>query len=177
MMQILLTGGSASGKSTYAEKIALNLPPPHYYIATMRKYDDERLEKVKQHQKMRAGKGFITIEKETDLDEIILPQKGTVLLECLCNLTANEMFDHEGRISDVFDKILTSVESLAAQSSAIIIVTNDVGSDGGGYDQGTEEYIRTIGRLNSELAQRSDYVFELISGIALPLKGDLYGIA
>ncbi len=176
-MQILLTGGSASGKSTYAEKLALHFPPPHYYIATMRIFDDEGLEKVKQHRLMREGKGFHTIEKDVDLAEIVLPQTGTVLLECLCNLTANEMFDQDGGIRDVFEKILAAIKSLADKSSAIIIVTNDVGSDGGCYDQGTKEYIQVIGRLNSELAKRSDHVAELVCGIALPLKGDLNEMA
>ena len=42
------------------------------------------------------GKGFETIERYTDLSGLELPKEGVALLECLSNLTANEMFEPEG---------------------------------------------------------------------------------
>lgn len=172
-MRILLTGGSACGKSTYAETLAVRLAAPRYYIATMRIFDDESQKKVDQHRKMRKTKNFITIERDTDIHLIRLPQRSTVLLECMCNLTANEMFDNYGNITDVYDKIISGIESLASQCENLIVVTNDVGSDGGEYNAGTREYIKTLGRLNISLAQRFDCVYELVCGIPLVLKGRL----
>ncbi len=172
-MRILLTGGSACGKSTYAEKLAMSFPLPRYYIATMRVYDEESREKVARHRQMRNTKNFITIERDTDIHLIRLPRPGTVLLECMCNLTANEMFDHYGNITDVYGKIIYGIESLASQCENIIVVTNDVGSDGGKYDEGTREYIRTLGKLNISLAERSDCVYEMVCGIPVVLKGRL----
>ena len=57
-MRILLTGGSACGKSTYAETLAVRLAAPRYYIATMRIFDDESQKKVDQHRKMRKTKNL-----------------------------------------------------------------------------------------------------------------------
>ena len=108
-MKILLTGGSACGKSTFAEQLAVGFPGPRYYIATMRAYDEECLRKIDRHRALRAGKGFETIEKQTDLDEIVLPGRGTALLECMCNLTANEMFDDEGNMMDPYGAVMEGV--------------------------------------------------------------------
>ena len=172
-MKILLTGGSACGKSTFAERLAVQLPGPRYYIATMRPYDEECLRKIARHRRLRAGKGFETIERQTDLEKIVLPRRGTALLECMCNLTANEMFDDEGNIRDVYGHILKGVAALAAQCEHLIVVTNDVGADRGPYSRETVEYIRLLGRLNRALAREADCVCELVCGIPLLWKGEL----
>jgi len=65
------------------------------------------------------------------------------------------------------------VRALRAQCAHLIVVTNDVGSDGGGYDELTERYIETLGRVNRRLAAEADTVCELVCGIPLPLKGAL----
>ena len=63
-MLILLTGGSACGKSSYGEKLAVLGPKPLYYIAAMQPYDDECLKKIARHRELRKDKGFLTIERE-----------------------------------------------------------------------------------------------------------------
>lgn len=172
-MRILLTGGSASGKSTYAEKLSLLLPPPHYYIATMEVTDEEARRKVVRHQQMREGKGFITIEKPKDLGRLHFDEPGTILVECLCNLLANEMFDGEGRILDVYNKILDDLEQLEKRSRHLILVTNEVGSDGYPYTSETQAYIQLLGRLNRAFASRFETLAELTAGIPIALKGEL----
>lgn len=170
-MNILLTGGSACGKSFYAELLATQCPGPRYYVATMRPYGPESLEKIARHRAMRSAKGFDTIECYESLETIRLPRRGTALLECMCNLTANEMFDEAGVCRDAYADILAGVESLKKQCEHLIVVTNDVGSDGGTYDRDTRRYVETLGRLNMALASRFDTVLELVCGIPIPRKG------
>ena len=172
-MRILLTGGSGCGKSTYAERLARSLPAPRYYIATMRPYDVECLIKIDRHRQQREDGGFITIERQTDVGGIVFPARGTALLECMCNLLANEMFDESGNERDVYDKILADIDALSQRCETLIVVTNEVGSDGGNYDASTARYIQTLGRLNCALAARFDAVAELVCGIPLVLKGQL----
>ena len=172
-MRILLTGGSACGKSTFAEKLCTGLPEPRFYIATMRPYDDECEKKIARHRELRRFKGFTTVEQYTDMQSVKLPSGCTALLECMCNLTANEMFDGQGQICDAYDKILSGIEVLEAQCGELIVVTNEVGADVRGYDAGTVRYIETLGRLNIALAERFDCVCELVCGIPLILKGEL----
>ena len=169
-MKILLTGGSGCGKSSFAESLVMKLPLPRWYVATMQPYGSESEAKIARHRAMRAAKGFETIESQTDVGKIDLPHGGTVLLECLCNLTANEMFDEKGACSDPTERVLAGVEALAAQCDDLVVVTNDVGSDGGGYDPLTQRYVEVVGRINAALSQRADQVFELVCGIPIRLK-------
>jgi len=170
-MFYLLTGGSGCGKSAFAEQLLLTLPAPRYYIATMIPYGEEGAMRVQRHIKLREGKGFIAREKYTGMDSLILPQRGSALLECMCNLTANEMFEPEGAGEDAEEAILRGIDSLRAQLDSLIIVTNDVGSGGQDYGEGTLRYMRTLGRLNRLLARKADAVAELAAGIPLWLKG------
>ena len=173
-MIILLTGGSACGKSTYGEALAIKYPLPRYYIAAMEPYGEESRLRIARHREMRREKGFTTIERYIDLAHLELPQKGGVaLLECLCNLTANEMFRPDGAGADTIKAVLDGIENLAAQCAVLIVITNDVGSGGDdGFDESTLEYIRTLGEINRLAAAHADSVAELVCGIPLMLKGE-----
>jgi len=176
-MMILLTGGAACGKSSYAEDIAVSCPGPRYYVATMQPYGSEGQAKIERHRRLRAGKGFETIERYTDLAGLSLPERGTVLLECLGNLAANEMFDVQGNMRDPFEDIMRGLASLKAQCDTLIVITNEVGRDVNAYGEGTLAYIKTLGRLNSAAAAQADCVMELVCGIPLVLKGSAPNIS
>ena len=91
-MLIMVTGGSGSGKSEFAERCCMELcPGEKIYIATMQPFGKEGAARIQRHKKLRAGKHFQTVECYTDLEKLILNAQ-TTLLECLSNLTANEMF-------------------------------------------------------------------------------------
>lgn len=73
----LVTGGSGSGKSEYAENwlTGRNKKDGTYiYIATMQPYTEETMKKIERHHRLRAGKGFRTLEKYTDLSELEIPK-------------------------------------------------------------------------------------------------------
>ena len=172
-MLILLTGGSACGKSTYGEKLAVQGPQPLYYIAAMQPYDDECLKKIARHREVRRDKGFETIERYTGVDTLELPQKGgTALLECLCNLTANEMYIQPENPVDPVETVVAGVENLRRQTDTLIVITNDVGSDNEEYSDETRSYICALGKINTRVAQMADHVYELVAGIPLCLKGE-----
>lgn len=171
-MTTLITGGSKCGKSSYAEKILDIFCGRKLYIATMIPYGEEAHTAIERHRKIRAGKGFETVEKYTDIDEIVLPENCAVLLECMANLCANEMFRND-KITDPTDKILRGIEAMSRKAKQLVIVTNNVGCDGIKYDSGTAEYIEILGEINCGLAEISDNVIECVYGIPLPLKGEL----
>lgn len=102
-MIYLVTGGSGSGKSAYAEELVMQSGnEKRYYIATMEVFGEEGKKKVERHRKLREGKGMITIECPLNLSSLVLEEwegevdgKVTVLLECMTNLSANELFSRE----------------------------------------------------------------------------------
>ncbi len=172
-MLILLTGGSACGKSAYGEKLAVQGPKPLHYIAAMQPYDDECLQKIARHRELRRNKGFETIERYTGVDTLQLPQKGgTALLECLCNLTANEMYIQLDMPVNPVEKVVAGVENLHRQTDTLIVITNDVGSDNEDYSDETRAYIRYLGEINARVAAMADQVYELVAGIPICLKGE-----
>ena len=92
-MLYLVTGGSGSGKSEYAENLAVSLKKENLiYIATMFPFDDESLKKIERHKIMRKNKGFLTKECYKNLGDISIYKNSTVLLDCMSNLVANEMY-------------------------------------------------------------------------------------
>ncbi|HPR40579.1 MAG TPA: bifunctional adenosylcobinamide kinase/adenosylcobinamide-phosphate guanylyltransferase [Oscillospiraceae bacterium] len=173
-MMILLTGGSGCGKSSFAEKLLLRLPAPRYYLAAMRPYSEEILQKIGLHQEERAAAGIQTFDRYTDLTGLVLPERGTALLECVCNLTSNEMFDEDRNVHDPSTAVISGVESLEKQCGTLIVVTNEVGGDKSeDYDEATKAYIRVLGAVNAALAERADTVCEIVCGIPVMLKGML----
>lgn len=171
-MITLITGGSKCGKSRLAEKIAESSGKRKIYIATMQPYGEEAYAAIERHRKIRAGKGYETIEKYTDLHEISIPENCAVLLECAGNLCANEMF-RNGEIIRPADSIAGSILDIGKKAEELIVVTNQVGSDGVSYDEGTAEYIRQLGRINLLVARGADCVVECVYGIPVVLKGAL----
>ena len=69
----LVTGGSGSGKSAYAEKLVTEQykGDSKYYIATMQVYDEEGKARIERHRQMRSGKGFTTIEQPACIEEAL----------------------------------------------------------------------------------------------------------
>lgn len=172
----LILGGSGSGKSAYAEDYLLRAAGDKnkYYIATMQIRDAEMQAKVDRHHRLRQGKGFTTIEQPTELEQAVLQMEpaGAVLLECMSNLTANEMFSGEQPVDRqmVITKILQGMEGLRKQADPLVIVTNNVFEDGMIYDDSTMEYIEALGRINERLAAEADEVVEVIAGIPQRIK-------
>ena len=172
-MITLILGGGGSGKSAYAESLVVaNGAENRYYLATMATTDEESLRRIHRHQEMRRGKGFETIECPVRLEEIFLPQKGDILLECMSNLVANELFEPNGRREHTAERIMEGVLSLEKQASHLFIVSNNVFEDGLNYPGDTENYLRILAEVNYRIAERASVVIESVQGIPLYLKAD-----
>ena len=196
-MLYIVTGGSGSGKSEYAEQTAVQCRNRTggtlWYLATMRIWDDEGRKRVERHRRMRAAKGFETIERYTGLETLELretfeelnpagldaeqetdslkywesrrvAQKQVLLLECMSNIVLNEFYDQENGAEE---RILQGIKHLQKQCGDLIIVTNEIFSDGVTYEPESERYIELLGRINRELGQMADSVTEVVYGIPL----------
>lgn len=168
-MFILICGTSGSGKSFYAEERLKNFTTSKkFYIAAAKIYDAEMKERVKRHQEMRKNKGFITIEKSFDLGEIEIEKNSSALIEALTTWLANEMFEKKNK--NPLEKILRDFHILKAKCENIILVSDDIFSDGVIYDDLTENYIKTLAELTKKFANEADEVIECFAGLPVRLK-------
>lgn len=172
-MLMLVTGGSGSGKSEFAENIAVSCGSDNLiYIATMFPYDEEAFKKVERHKIMRKDKNFSTIECFTNLKKISLPKGTTVLLDCMSNLVANEMYQRDGAKELTFECVLDGVKSIKNEADNFIIVTNEIFSDGIEYDVETEKYLSNLGRINEAIGNIADKIVEVVYTIPIYQKGE-----
>ena len=168
---VTVTGGSGSGKSAFAEEQILKFPEKNrLYIATMVCFDEESRQRLKRHRKMRKEKHFDTPECPTDLVHVRIPKDTAVLLECMSNLAANEVFSPEGAKEHAYEAICDGILHLKEQAADVCVVTNEIFSDGMVYDKETENYQRLLGRINAYLAEISDVCYEVVYGIPLRIK-------
>ena len=190
-MILLVTGGSGSGKSEYGEmRVTASGLPQRYYVATMKVWGREDEQKVERHRKLRQGKGFRTIEAPEALHQVRIwdsAENTVILLECMTNLAANELFSgeqdwenltsaqwKERRVS-VRERILEGICCLKSQCALLVVITGQVDQDGGEYDQGTQTYIRLLGELNCLIAAMAEEAVEVVAGIPIILKGEKGG--
>ena len=169
-MLALILGGAASGKSEYAERLALSLPGPHLYLATMEPWSEEGQARVRKHRSARRGRGFRTVERYVDIAGLTLPPKAGVLLEDLGNLTANELFRPDGGGEDAVAAGLAHLEKTCRN---LIVVSNEIFSGGQDYGEDTVHYLQTLAGLHRELAAKADLVVELVCGLPDVWKGEL----
>lgn len=164
-MHIFLTGPSASGKSALAEALAAALAreknSPLVYLATMSARDPGSLRRVARHRAQRAGKGFETIERPLALAGLPLPAGAAVLLEDLGNLCANEFFAPGGGGEAA---LLAGLESLFSRVDDLVVVGNEVFSDGAAWGPEMTGYLTALARAQRACAAWADAAGEVSSG-------------
>ena len=187
-MLAYITGGASCGKSTAAEELCLTLGEPRVYLAAMRPFGEEGARRVRKHRAQRAGKGFRTLECYEGFDAVLADEglaDATVLLECLGNVVANELFSEEGSEPGVVEgvesgvpaqapsacaRIVGNLEALADRCAHLVVVGNEVGADGVEYEVETRHYQQVLGDVACALTQHCDLVVESVAGVPVVLK-------
>ena len=179
---ILCSGGARSGKSEFAEQLALSLKGRKAYVATGQAFDDEMKDRIKKH-KLRRGKEWITFEIPLHLHENweqIKNVSDVILIDCLTMFTSNHVFAH-GDINTQEDAnciesiILKELRLLLQEinnsnNKTVIFVTNEIGL-GIVPENKLARYFRDItGRVNREVASAANKMYLTISGVTIELK-------
>ena len=178
-MMVLVVGGASSGKSEYAETLLMKLSKgaPKTYLATMESSSDAAKTRIKNHVRRREGRGFDLLEQEKNISSAADVCHKNVLLECLPTLVSNEMFENgpDGFKfhPEVSDRIFEDVMSLNESTDNLVIVSNDVFSDGKVYDEMTEKYISGLGELSCKIAACADAVVYMTAGLPEMIKGEI----
>lgn len=183
----VVTGGSGSGKSAFAEELickyhlesrADGLAGNLIYVATMIPYGEETMQKIHRHQMMREKKGFFTMECYIGLESLSKSEffqkdhgKPCILLECMSNLTANEIYGPDGAGVYTAERILQGIKDLRQVSCHLVIVTNEVCSDSAEDSKEMKFYKQVLSKVNLEMAEMADGVTEVVYGIPVTVKG------
>jgi adenosylcobinamide kinase/adenosylcobinamide-phosphate guanylyltransferase len=179
---ILVLGGSRSGKSEYAEKIAVDTNKRVAYIATAAICDEEMAARVRLHRERRPG-NWVTVEEETDIPGVLAKygQGDVLLLDCAAVWITNLLLkqQHSDLEADAIKKEQHILEQVARISEAVgkgadlIVVSSEVGL---GlipeYPLG-RLFRDLVGKANQLLASKADSVFLLVAGIPMEIKRDL----
>lgn len=176
-MRVLVVGGAASGKSAYAERLAVHLAPVRTYVATMADDGLEAHARIERHRRQRASYGFRTIEvpdvralSTCARDE----QPGVMLLDDIGNLAAHALFAPDGTMADptrALDALSVRLDALASAYDHAVVVGNLVGCEGPYPYEGTQAWVRLVGALCCRLAASFDAVVEVVAGVPLVAKG------
>ena len=173
---ILITGGQRSGKSSYAERLALSLSENPVYMATARVWDDEFRERVRIHREKR-GSQWTNIEEETRLSKHDVAGR-VVLIDC-CTLWATNYFyeramaNGDESLPDVnatLEDLKAEFERFTAQDATFIFVTNEIGLGGTSDSAVQRRFTDLLGWLNQFIASRADEVVLMVSGINVKIK-------
>lgn len=178
-MKVLVVGGSGSGKSAFAERLCSDLSPTRTYLATMAPYGIEALRRIERHRRQRVDLDFSTIECIGTLAHkapSASASQGVALLDDVGNLVANALFAPDGSMADprnVRQRLLRELDTLGTQYRHVVVVGNEVGSEGPYADGPTQTWVRLTGSLCCALAANSDTVVEVVAGIPQIVKGAL----
>ena len=161
----LILGPNSSGKSKYAEELAVEAGENRVYLATMVPQNEENHQRIEKHREQRKGKSFRTIEAGWEIETLAVHPNEVVLLEDASNLLANGMFMHQADVEQALAQIL----ALAKKCRELIVVSIS-GLNPAGYDAETTRYIEELNWLNEQLLKAADRAFEMKDGRAEPLK-------
>lgn len=165
---ILVTGGQRSGKSEFAERLALKLSSSPVYIATAEALDDEMRRRVQVHQQ-RRGPEWSNIEERLfpgshDLDG------RTVLLDCVTMWCTNFFFHCGESADDALERIKAEYDRLIHHDATFIFVTAETGLGGISENPMQRHFTDLLSAVNRHIADTADEVYLLISGIDIKIK-------
>jgi adenosylcobinamide kinase / adenosylcobinamide-phosphate guanylyltransferase len=173
---VLITGGSRSGKSRYAQELAQESPGEKLFVATCPRVDGEMDERIRRHREDRAGRGWRTVEEEVDLEGVLRRETvEMVLVDCL-TLWINNLMYSSGREEDEIEeneiecRVKRLLSVCAEREGEVVFVTNEVGLGIVPENQLARRYRDLVGRCNQTLAAGADRVVFMVSGLPLALK-------
>ncbi len=165
---IVVTGGERSGKSSYAQKLALELSPNPVYLATARIWDEEFSQRVIRHQQER-GDEWSNIEEEKELSRHQLGGR-VIVIDCVTLWCTNWFYDLNSDVDKCLAEMKSEFDRFTSQDAVFIFVTNEIGMGGTSENELQRKFVNLQGWINQHIAAQADEVFLMVSGIPLKIK-------
>ena len=171
---VLITGGQRSGKSQYAERLALSLTDHPVYLATAHIWDEEFRQRVLVHQQ-RRGPQWTNIEEERALSRHDVSGR-VVVIDCITLWCTNFFFSpdkaewEQPSVDDALQALKAEFDRFTSQDATFIFVTNEIGSGGVSENAIQRRFTDLEGWMNQYVAARADEVVLMVSGIPVVIK-------
>ena len=182
MKSILIIGGARSGKSSFAQELALKLGEPVLFVATAMAGDEEMQHRIEEHQRTRSA-AWSTLEVTTHVGSQIFSKIGrarVVVVDCITLLVNNIFSQYSHQTDEQIDASLIEKEVIAEISELVeyinqieasfIIVTNEVGLGLVPTSRLGRLYRDLLGRANQLLAERADEIYLMVAGLPVKIK-------
>lgn len=167
----LVLGGARSGKSHYAEQLALATQKPRVYIATAQAVDQEMQDRIKHHQQRRDQNWTLVEEPMYLADRLkaIDCAGQVVLVDCLTVWMSNLLYAQDPDLQQ--RECLKLLELLPNLQSEIILVSNETGLGVVPLGEITRRFVDESGRLHQALGQICQHAVFCVAGFLMQLKG------
>lgn len=165
---ILITGGQRSGKSTYAQELALSLSANPVYLATSAVWDEEHRQRIERHKRDR-GPEWTNVEELTDIQNVDVSGR-VVVIDCVTLWATNFFMANDGDVEDTLNQLKERFIQFTAQGAIFIFVTNEIGLGGISSNDLQRRFTDLIGWMNQFIARAADEVVLMVSGMAVKIK-------
>ncbi|MDO5977676.1 bifunctional adenosylcobinamide kinase/adenosylcobinamide-phosphate guanylyltransferase [Flavivirga spongiicola] len=167
-MIFYITGGERSGKSRYAQDLALSLSKTPKYIATSRVWDDDHRKRIDRHIADRDER-WTSVEEEKVLSKMINP-KDVVVIDCVTLWLTNFFVDTKNDIEKSLELAKSEFEKLLDIDATIIIISNEIGMGVHAQTEIGRKFTELQGWMNQHIAKHANKATMMVSGIPLTLK-------
>lgn len=167
----LITGGERSGKSRFAQEMAMKETPTPVYLATARVWDDEFRLRIERHRRDR-GEQWTNLEEEKFLSRHELAGR-TVVIDCVTLWLTNFFCDagNDCPLDDILREAREEFDRFTRHAAHYIFVSNEIGMGGVPIDPVQRRFTDLQGWMNQYIAARADEVVLMVSGIPVGVKG------
>lgn len=169
---IFITGGCRSGKSRFALGYANRFFSKKIYLATCEPLDEEMVNRIEDHKRMR-GSEWETVEEPIEIVDKIRQygkEAEVILLDCITLWISNLLlkWDDDSRIMEEIERLRSAIKEIG---TSMILVSNEVGMGIVPADLLSRRFRDLSGIANQKIGESSDQVIFMVSGIPLFLKG------
>jgi adenosylcobinamide kinase / adenosylcobinamide-phosphate guanylyltransferase len=167
---ILITGGERSGKSSYAQQLALRMSNNPVYLATARHWDEDFRGRIERHREERDGR-WKTLEEEKQISRFDLGGE-TVVLDCVTLWLTNFFSDLNQDIEACLVQAKNEIDRISLIPANWIIISNEIGMGVHAQTESGRKFTELQGWMNQYIAAKADRVVLMVSGIPVVIKND-----
>jgi adenosylcobinamide kinase/adenosylcobinamide-phosphate guanylyltransferase len=167
-MIIYISGGARSGKSSYAEHMALKRSPEPVYVATAKIWDEDFAKRVARHKQGR-GPEWTTIEAEQDIHLLAIANRVAVI-DCVTLWLTNLFVNNEQDLDKTLSVFKNEIDGLFALEGTFIIISNEIGMGVHAETELGRKFTDLQGWANQYVAEKAEEAILMVSGLPLVLK-------